>query len=184
MSSSVPTVDSILESFPTNPLTKIHGRPTYDTLNELRNELKSNASSIPTSRGGGGHGYLGLILSADDYNNAVGQPFDPPVCPAASAEPSCRCHRRPNRRSKPPTCRKRSRMARIQQHSSRPPKTTPQCRRRCLRFRHQESAHRLQQPLRPRYFEALVHVLRQDSTLACVPKCAGFIQTLGCQHAF
>jgi hypothetical protein len=66
---------------PTNPLTKIHGRPTYDTLNELRNELKSNASSIPTSRGGGGHGYLGLILSADDYNNAVGQPFNLPVAP-------------------------------------------------------------------------------------------------------
>jgi hypothetical protein len=55
--------------------------PTYDTLNELRNELKSNASSIPTSRGGGGHGYLGLILSADDYNNAVGQPFNLPVAP-------------------------------------------------------------------------------------------------------
>jgi hypothetical protein len=71
MSTSVPTVDSILESFPTNPLTKIHGRPTYDSLNELRNELKSNASSIPTSRGGGGHGYLGLILSADDYNTLL-----------------------------------------------------------------------------------------------------------------
>jgi hypothetical protein len=98
---SVPTVDSILESFPTNPLTKIHGRPTYDSLNELRNELKSNASSIPTSRGGGGHGYLGLILSADDYNNAVGQPFNL-LCTTASAEPSCRCHSRPNRRSQPP----------------------------------------------------------------------------------
>jgi hypothetical protein len=81
MSTSVPTVDSILESFPTNPLTKIHGRPTYDSLNELRNELKSNASSIPTSRGGGGHGYLGLILSADDYNTAVGQPFNLPAAP-------------------------------------------------------------------------------------------------------
>jgi hypothetical protein len=53
-------------------------QPTTRSTN-LRNELKSNASSIPTSRGGGGHGYLGLILSADDYNNAVGQPFDPPA---------------------------------------------------------------------------------------------------------
>jgi hypothetical protein len=40
MSTSVPTVDSILESFQTNPLTKIQGHPTYDSINELRNELK------------------------------------------------------------------------------------------------------------------------------------------------
>jgi hypothetical protein len=26
------------------------------------------------------------------------------LCPTASAEPSCRCHRRPNRRSQPPAC--------------------------------------------------------------------------------
>jgi hypothetical protein len=52
-------------------------------------------------------------------------------------------------------------MARIQQHSSRPSQTTFECRRRCLCFRHQGSAHRLQQPLRPRHFEASFYLLRQ-----------------------
>ena len=48
-------------------LSKIHGPPTYDTLNQLYNEIKANASSVPSSLGGGGHGHLGLVIPQEQY---------------------------------------------------------------------------------------------------------------------
>ena len=42
-------------------LTKIHGKPTYPTLQTLYTELKANAGSVPTTLGGGQHGHLGLL---------------------------------------------------------------------------------------------------------------------------
>ena len=43
-------------------LTKIRGEPTYETLHHLKNELKANESSVPTTLGGSNHGYLGMII--------------------------------------------------------------------------------------------------------------------------
>ena len=34
-------------------LTKIHGKPTYKTLRELKNQLKANASAVTSDLGGG-----------------------------------------------------------------------------------------------------------------------------------
>jgi len=48
-------------------LTKIHGKPTYPTLQTLYTELKANAGSVPTTLGGGQHGHLGLLLPATTY---------------------------------------------------------------------------------------------------------------------
>ena len=48
-------------------LTTIHGKPTYETLHVLTTELKANASSVPSTLGGGSHGHLGLILSDIRY---------------------------------------------------------------------------------------------------------------------
>ena len=48
-------------------LTKIPGEPSYATLHTLTKELKANASSVPSTLGGGNHGYLGLVLSAANY---------------------------------------------------------------------------------------------------------------------
>ena len=48
-------------------LTKIRGEPTYETLHHLKNELKSNASSVPTTLGSSNHGYLGMILTTAEY---------------------------------------------------------------------------------------------------------------------
>ena len=44
-------------------LTAIYGEPTYETLHHLKNEHKANASSLPTTLGGGNHGYLIMILT-------------------------------------------------------------------------------------------------------------------------
>ena len=48
-------------------LTKIHGKPTYESLQNVSTELKANASSVPSTLGGGGNGHLGLLLSNARY---------------------------------------------------------------------------------------------------------------------
>ena len=48
-------------------LTKIQGEPDYATLKILKKELKANASRVTSDLGGGGHGHLGLVLTAHEY---------------------------------------------------------------------------------------------------------------------
>ena len=48
-------------------LTAIRGEPTYETLQNLKNEIKVNASSVLTTLGGGNHSYLGMILTPAEY---------------------------------------------------------------------------------------------------------------------
>ena len=61
-------------------LTAIHGEPTYEALTILLNQLKANARSVRTSLGGGNHGYLGLLLSPEQYASiAPNTPFVYPV---------------------------------------------------------------------------------------------------------
>ena len=75
MTSSVPSTDHFLESFPIQA-GKIIGQPTYDTCSHLRDELKQNAAAVPSNRGGGAHGYLGIVMSASMYDTvAPRQPF-------------------------------------------------------------------------------------------------------------
>ena len=57
MTTSVPSVEDIINAFPT-PITKITGEPNYESLKHLKDQLKANAASIPTTLGGGNHGYL------------------------------------------------------------------------------------------------------------------------------
>ena len=49
-------------------LTRIRGEPTYETLRHLKNELKANARSVPTTFEGGNHGYLGILLTPGEYH--------------------------------------------------------------------------------------------------------------------
>ena len=56
-------------------LTAILGEPTYETLHHLKNELKTNARSVPTTLGGRNHGYLGMILTPAEYHCIA--PTDP-----------------------------------------------------------------------------------------------------------
>ena len=50
-------------------LTKINQRPDYASLQNCPNELKANASSVPSTLGGGMHGHLGLLLSDTIYGS-------------------------------------------------------------------------------------------------------------------
>ena len=57
-------------------LSKIAGEPTLGSLMTLRNELKANAQSVATTLGGGANGHLGLVLSAEAYDQiAPGTPY-------------------------------------------------------------------------------------------------------------
>ena len=78
MTTTVPSVEDVTNAFPT-AVTKIAGEPNYESLKNLKDELKANAASIPTTLGGGTHGYLGLILSPAAY---------PPSPPPNSSNPS------------------------------------------------------------------------------------------------
>ena len=86
-SSSGSSVDycSIYFAFPN--LTPINGEPNSDILIKLKNQLKANASSVPSNLGGGAHGHLGLVLSPATYAMVANTPFVQPAHPGPLAIP-------------------------------------------------------------------------------------------------
>ena len=83
-STNIDYVDTYFE-FPL--LTKIHGEPTYDSLKTLKNELKSNATSVTSDLGGGGHGHLGIVLTPAEYAVISPIPYVRPVHPGPLVVP-------------------------------------------------------------------------------------------------
>ena len=75
-------IDYAATYFPHSSPTKIRGEPTYKSFKKLKNELRANASSVDSDLGGGDHGYLGLILSENEYQRICPQhPFEAPAFP-------------------------------------------------------------------------------------------------------
>ena len=75
------TVDNIKENFPEDPIPRIQGEPSFETIAEVHRVLNSNASSVPTMLGGGRHGYLGLTITHAAYVTLTGQAFVYPINP-------------------------------------------------------------------------------------------------------
>ena len=71
-------------TFTHTELTKIVGKPTNTTLKLLKKELYANARAIPSTRGGGAHGHLGLVMEDATYQTLAGQPFTLPAHPGAT----------------------------------------------------------------------------------------------------
>ena len=68
--------------FEKKELDRIHGKPTLDSLVTMFRQLKRNAQSVPTTLGGGKHGYLALLLPTSEYDAIEGTtPFHPPIDP-------------------------------------------------------------------------------------------------------
>jgi hypothetical protein len=59
--------------FPTPTLTKIIGRPNNSTLQLLQQQLFQNARAITSTRGGGRHGHLGLVMPPAEYLQLAGE---------------------------------------------------------------------------------------------------------------
>ena len=53
-------------------LTRIHGAPSTSTLLKLRNEIRTNAQSVHSDLGGGGHGHLGMVCNPATYKDITG----------------------------------------------------------------------------------------------------------------
>jgi hypothetical protein len=65
MISRIPSVKDTY--FQHKVLTRTHDKPTYEWLQTVLTELKANASSVPSTLGGGNNGHLGLLLSPARY---------------------------------------------------------------------------------------------------------------------
>jgi hypothetical protein len=65
LSSRLPSVKDTYFQHPV--LTKIHGQPMYESLQNLSTEIKANALSVPTTVGGGHYGHLGIVLAPARY---------------------------------------------------------------------------------------------------------------------
>jgi len=80
-------------AFPHPILTKMVGLPTNTSIQVLAREVLANARAIPSIRGGGAHGHLGLVMTDAAYRTLTGgipftlpaHPGDTPTPPAAGA---------------------------------------------------------------------------------------------------
>lgn len=82
-------IDYAATYFPYKTPTPINGEPTYKSLKRLKNELRANASSVDTDLGGGDHGYLGLVLTDEEYLRvAPNHPFEAPEFPGSLIIPA------------------------------------------------------------------------------------------------
>ena len=77
------SLESIKELFPHPVIPRQIGAPTYETINDVHTKLKANASSVPTTLGGGAHGHLGLMLGPATYLAITGHDYVIPANPGA-----------------------------------------------------------------------------------------------------
>jgi len=68
-------------------LTWVSGPPNFGSLQILVDELKANASSVPSVLGGSQYGHLGLLLTATQYATLSTTPFVTPFNPGPFAPP-------------------------------------------------------------------------------------------------
>jgi len=79
---TIGTIDYASLYFKYKTPTPIRGEPTHKSLKRLKLELQSNASSVETDLGGGNYGYLGLVLTDEEYATIPNtQPFVAPNYP-------------------------------------------------------------------------------------------------------
>lgn len=78
---SIPTVDDFVNSFPEPSISSISGEPTYADIKRVHDSLKNNATSVPSTLGGGAHGHLGLIMEDATYHTLTGSHFVIPANP-------------------------------------------------------------------------------------------------------
>ena len=78
MTTTVPSPEEFISSFPEVPV-KIDGEPCFESITELSRVLKANAASVASTLGGGGNGYLGMVVEDAVYATiAPGTPFVAP----------------------------------------------------------------------------------------------------------
>ena len=78
-------------------LTPICGEPTFETLQNLWDEIKANAKSVYSNLWGGAHGHLSLVLTYAQYALILPTPFVYPTHPVPLTIPDgTTAHSNPN----------------------------------------------------------------------------------------
>ena len=86
MNSPIPNVRDVY--FPLKLLTRVHGKPHFESLNILLDELKTNDSLVTSNLGGGMYGHLGLLISDTIYATLSATAFVNPVNPVPLNTPA------------------------------------------------------------------------------------------------
>ena len=70
-------------------LSRIVGEPTLGALITIRNQIKANDQTVDSTLGGGAHGHLGLVYSAQNYATILGTvPYIRPTLPILNVVPT------------------------------------------------------------------------------------------------
>ena len=75
------SVESIIAKFPIKTLPVITGEPDYALVNDMMQDLYTNAASLPTTLGGGQHGHIGIAMSPILYATISAVPYIQPADP-------------------------------------------------------------------------------------------------------
>ena len=75
------TIEQYIESFPHSTFPKQEGESSYEKIQATHKLAAANASSVETTRGGGQHGYLAIVLEPATYTTLTGATFMPPTNP-------------------------------------------------------------------------------------------------------
>lgn len=65
--SSASSVNYCNNFFEIANLTRIHGEPTFESIQTLQQEILINVQCVHSDLGGGAHGHLGLVLCPQEY---------------------------------------------------------------------------------------------------------------------
>jgi hypothetical protein len=71
----------VVEGFPFPTINPILGKPNYESITALHQQLNANAASVPSHLGNGALGLLYLTVSLAVYANLSAAPFVPPTNP-------------------------------------------------------------------------------------------------------
>eukprot|EP00957_Ditylum_brightwellii_P178510 13598145-Ditylum_brightwellii.AAC.1 len=67
--------------FPNKTITRMDGKPNYDSINVLYMQLYGNAVAILTGLGGGQHGHIGLVMDPALYTTLSAMEYQAPNLP-------------------------------------------------------------------------------------------------------
>ena len=76
-----PNIDYAINNIEYPVLTKIHGIPTYESIRKIKNEMNTNAASVPCNLGSGAHGYLSIMLTRPEHANVSVIEYVRPIHP-------------------------------------------------------------------------------------------------------
>jgi hypothetical protein len=79
------TVEEMIAGWPYPELPLITAEPIYEDMAKMQKRLNANFISTPSNEGGGRHGHLGLLMTADQYTAISPTPFGSAADPGPAA---------------------------------------------------------------------------------------------------